>query len=176
MQVYDCRSVTQDALNLMQASGVCTFCGDPIAVAVEACGRVPACAVHDGTAAAPTPPLSAAAATTSTGLLSCVATGASQRAWEYKDRMLEFDRTSSKRTAVIDDQGDYYEIEGNAWLTAEERGEMKMRQVLEDRVREHRRSRLVVSVDVIGRRVCATCGTVCTLLQEVALEQSSMHC
>lgn len=35
----------------------------------------------------------------------------------FKDRLVEFDRSAAQRTTVIDDQSDYFEIDGNAWLT-----------------------------------------------------------
>lgn len=34
-------------------------------------------------------------------------------------RLVEYDRNSAARTTVIDDQSDYYEIEGNSWLSME---------------------------------------------------------
>lgn len=37
----------------------------------------------------------------------------------YAKRLVEYDRNSAARTAVIDDQSDYYEIEGNSWLSKE---------------------------------------------------------
>lgn len=37
----------------------------------------------------------------------------------YAKRLVEYDRNSAARTKVIDDQSDYYEIEGNSWLSAE---------------------------------------------------------
>lgn len=37
----------------------------------------------------------------------------------YAKRLVEYDRNSAARTTVIDDQSDYYEIEGNSWLSAE---------------------------------------------------------
>ena len=35
----------------------------------------------------------------------------------FKDRLVEYDRNSARRTNVIDDQSDYFEIDTNAWLT-----------------------------------------------------------
>ena len=35
----------------------------------------------------------------------------------FKDRLVEFDRSAAQRTTVIDDQSDYFEIDGNAWLS-----------------------------------------------------------
>lgn len=37
----------------------------------------------------------------------------------YAKRLVEYDRNSAARTTVIDDQSDYYEIEGNTWLSME---------------------------------------------------------
>lgn len=37
----------------------------------------------------------------------------------YAKRLVEYDRNSAARTTVIDDQSDYYEIEGNSWLSTE---------------------------------------------------------
>lgn len=37
----------------------------------------------------------------------------------YSKRLVEYDRNAAARTTVIDDQSDYYEIEGNSWLSIE---------------------------------------------------------
>lgn len=37
----------------------------------------------------------------------------------YAKRLVEYDRNSAARTSVIDDQSDYYQIEGNSWLSNE---------------------------------------------------------
>lgn len=37
----------------------------------------------------------------------------------YAKRLVDYDRNSTARTKVIDDQSDYYEIEGNSWLSTE---------------------------------------------------------
>lgn len=37
----------------------------------------------------------------------------------YAKRLVDYDRNSAARTTVIDDQSDYYAIEGNSWLSAE---------------------------------------------------------
>ena len=37
----------------------------------------------------------------------------------YAKRLVDYDRNSAARTIVIDDQSDYYEIEGNSWLSTE---------------------------------------------------------
>ena len=40
-------------------------------------------------------------------------------ALELKDRLVEYDRNSARRTTVIDDQSDFFEIDSNAWLNDE---------------------------------------------------------
>lgn len=37
----------------------------------------------------------------------------------FAKRLVNYDRNSAARTTVIDDQSDYYEIEGNSWLSIE---------------------------------------------------------
>ena len=44
---------------------------------------------------------------------------AERKANEFRDRLVEYDRTAAKRTAVIDDQSDYFRIEGDQWLSKE---------------------------------------------------------
>jgi hypothetical protein len=44
---------------------------------------------------------------------------ATAKAIAFKDRLVDYDRHSQKRTTVIDDQSDYFEIDTNAWLSEE---------------------------------------------------------
>lgn len=44
---------------------------------------------------------------------------AEEAAEAYAKRLVDYDRNSAARTTVIDDQSDYYEIEGNSWLSKE---------------------------------------------------------
>jgi activating signal cointegrator 1 len=37
---------------------------------------------------------------------------------EYAKRLVDYDRNSAARTKVYDDQSDYYEMEGNSWLSS----------------------------------------------------------
>lgn len=37
----------------------------------------------------------------------------------FKDRLVEYDRNARKRTTVVDDQNDFFEIDTNAWLDPE---------------------------------------------------------
>lgn len=75
----------------------------------------------------------------------------SAAAIEFKDRLLNYDRTSSKRTQVIDDESDYFGAD--LWQSPEERARLKSQ---EERLREQKkhdeRSR-VVTIDVLGKNV-----------------------
>lgn len=37
----------------------------------------------------------------------------------YTKRLVDYDRNAASRTTVIDDQSDYYELDGNSWLSKE---------------------------------------------------------
>lgn len=72
----------------------------------------------------------------------------------HKDRLLEFQRTSAKRTAVIDDQCDWFDnADVNVWLNKEEQA--KARQLVQARTdkAESRRRQMRVTLDLAGRRV-----------------------
>lgn len=47
------------------------------------------------------------------------AADAQAQAVAFKDRLVDYDKNSQKRTTVIDDQSDFFEIETNAWLSEE---------------------------------------------------------
>jgi activating signal cointegrator 1 len=36
----------------------------------------------------------------------------------YAKRLVDYDRNAAARTKVYDDQSDYYEMEGNSWLSS----------------------------------------------------------
>jgi hypothetical protein len=65
-------------------------------------------------AAAPGAAAGAAAAAAGAG-----ADDATAKAIAFKNRLVDYDRNSAKRTTVIDDQSDYFEVDSNAWLTEE---------------------------------------------------------
>lgn len=78
------------------------------------------------------------------------------KGWEealaQRNRLLEYDRTSEKRTAVIDDQSDYFK-QNSVWLSDSER---KKLQKLEDDLREKKyASRLSqkITLDFTGRQI-----------------------
>ncbi|KAL7098778.1 hypothetical protein ACP275_09G039800 [Erythranthe tilingii] len=80
-------------------------------------------------------------------------TDADVAAEAYAKRLVDYDRNSAARTTVIDDQSDYYEIESNTWLSAEEKELLrKKRDELEEAERA-KRSKVVISFDLLGRKV-----------------------
>ncbi|KAL7980013.1 hypothetical protein Chor_001281 [Crotalus horridus] len=76
-----------------------------------------------------------------------------EMAVKHKDKLLEYDKTSVRRTQVIDDESDYFATDSNQWLSKQER------QVLEKRAKElyelRHASRLSrkVTIDFAGRQV-----------------------
>ncbi|XP_063268533.1 activating signal cointegrator 1 isoform X1 [Prinia subflava] len=76
-----------------------------------------------------------------------------EKAVKHKDKLLEFDRTSVRRTQVIDDESDYFSTDSNQWLSKQEREALQKR---EQELRELRHaSRLAkkITIDFAGRRV-----------------------
>lgn len=74
-----------------------------------------------------------------------------------KDRLVHFDKTSAKRTTVIDDQSEWYDIDGNAWLDEKERVELKRqaREMEEAAEEAKRKARTTWTLDLVGRKVAA---------------------
>eukprot|EP00658_Telonema_sp_P-2_P028761 TRINITY_DN21989_c0_g2_i3.p1 TRINITY_DN21989_c0_g2~~TRINITY_DN21989_c0_g2_i3.p1 ORF type:complete len:421 (-),score=95.38 TRINITY_DN21989_c0_g2_i3:171-1433(-) len=76
------------------------------------------------------------------------------KAAKHKDRLLEFQRNSAKRTSVIDDQCDWFEnADVNVWLNQKEKD--KARQIVQARTdkAEARKRQMRVTLDLAGRRV-----------------------
>ncbi|XP_061855638.1 activating signal cointegrator 1 isoform X2 [Colius striatus] len=76
-----------------------------------------------------------------------------EMAVKHKDKLLEFDRTSVRRTQVIDDESDYFATDSNQWLSKQEREALQKR---EQELRELRHaSRLAkkITLDFAGRQI-----------------------
>ncbi|GAV57831.1 zf-C2HC5 domain-containing protein [Cephalotus follicularis] len=71
----------------------------------------------------------------------------------YAKRLVEYDRNSAARTTVIDDQSDYYEIEGNSWLSMEEKELLRKKKEEIEEAEEAQRNKVVVTFDLVGRKV-----------------------
>eukprot|EP00301_Raphidiophrys_heterophryoidea_P023940 c7620_g1_i1.p1 GENE.c7620_g1_i1~~c7620_g1_i1.p1 ORF type:complete len:540 (+),score=142.31 c7620_g1_i1:127-1620(+) len=80
-----------------------------------------------------------------------------QNAINLKDKMLQYQRESAQRTAVFDDQADWFASDSNRWLSEEERKQLKTVEEEMLRQREERLSRssrkIKVTFDLAGRRV-----------------------
>merc|ERR1711997_16136 len=75
------------------------------------------------------------------------------KAEAQKNRLLEYDRTSEKRTKVIDDESDYFSVDAYKWMTPEQKSKLKEK---EKELREKRHgSRLdrKIDFDFAGRRI-----------------------
>ncbi|KAL3865392.1 hypothetical protein ACJMK2_042783 [Sinanodonta woodiana] len=75
-----------------------------------------------------------------------------EKAIQHKDKLLEYDQTSARRTQVIDDESDYFSTDSK-WMSDSERAALKKR---EDELRAQRfasRKDRKVTLDFAGRRV-----------------------
>ena len=76
-----------------------------------------------------------------------------QAAVDNKNRLLDYQANSAKRTQIIDDESDYFNVDTNKWLTPEQREAMKKRK--EEQHEEKHKSRLdrKITFDFAGRKV-----------------------
>lgn len=82
-----------------------------------------------------------------------LATDSKTKAEQHKNILLEYDRTSEKRTQVIDDESDYFSIDSEKWMTDEQKQKMKK---LEQEVWEQRhgsRLKKKYTFDFAGRQI-----------------------
>lgn len=126
-RIFDLREVTPEALAFLRSGGQCTFCRAQVRLRY-----LSADAPEDA------------------GIRLDKAT---REALQFKDRLVDYDRTAAQRTAVIDDQGDYYGGEGSAWLSAEERRELAEREERRIAEEEARRRMVSIRIDVLGRQL-----------------------
>ncbi|KAL5064793.1 hypothetical protein RYX36_026530 [Vicia faba] len=71
----------------------------------------------------------------------------------YAKRLVDYDRNAAARTTVIDDQSDYYELDGNTWLSKEEKDLLKKKQEEMEEAERAKRNKVVVTFDLVGRKV-----------------------
>ncbi|XP_030043955.1 activating signal cointegrator 1 isoform X2 [Microcaecilia unicolor] len=76
-----------------------------------------------------------------------------EKAMQHKDKLLEFDRTSVRRTQVIDDESDYFATDSNQWLSKPEREALRKKEKeLQDLKHASRLSRKI-TIDFAGRQI-----------------------
>ncbi|CAA7401101.1 unnamed protein product [Spirodela intermedia] len=81
------------------------------------------------------------------------ASNAEATAEAFTKRLVEYDRNSAARTTVIDDQSDYYEFEGNSWLSKEEKDLLAQKLKEQEEEEERRKKKVVMTFDLVGRKV-----------------------
>eukprot|EP00051_Salpingoeca_urceolata_P003194 m.55900 g.55900 ORF g.55900 m.55900 type:complete len:597 (-) comp12563_c0_seq3:84-1874(-) len=86
-------------------------------------------------------------------LPSASGTDALQKAQLHKDRLVHFDRSTAKRTGVIDDQADYFASDSNSWLSAQERDKVKAKEAALLAARSKARKDRKITLDFAGRQV-----------------------
>ncbi|CAN2391531.1 Thyroid hormone receptor interactor 4, partial [Pristimantis euphronides] len=81
-----------------------------------------------------------------------------ESAMQHRDKLLEYDKTSERRTHVIDDESDYFSTDSNQWLSQAERETLcKKEQELQELRHATRLSRKV-TIDFAGRKVIEEAG------------------
>ncbi|XP_077174356.1 activating signal cointegrator 1 isoform X2 [Paroedura picta] len=74
-------------------------------------------------------------------------------ATKHKDKLLEYDKTSVRRTQVIDDESDYFATDSNQWLSKQEREALEKREQELRELRHASRLSRKVTIDFAGRQV-----------------------
>ncbi|KAL6745667.1 hypothetical protein V8C86DRAFT_1700121 [Haematococcus lacustris] len=157
-KIFDCRQLSSEVTRFLESGGRCTFCGRQVRLTYRGGGEVQAeddtRPLPDNVSSSSTHGHTAAAAAGQAGGGGGAAEAAAEAAAvEFKNRLVGYDRESAKRTAVIDDQSDYFEVDTNAWLTDQERHELRQRRRIEMEAEAARRSRVAITLDLLGRRV-----------------------
>lgn len=76
-----------------------------------------------------------------------------EKAVQHKDKLLEFDRTSVRRTQVLDDEADYFASDSNQWLSPGEREKLRRKEEELREIRHASRKDRKITLDFCGRRV-----------------------
>ncbi|XP_069480781.1 activating signal cointegrator 1 isoform X2 [Ambystoma mexicanum] len=76
-----------------------------------------------------------------------------EKAQQHKDKLLEFDKTSARRTRVIDDESDYFATDSNQWLSKQEREALRKREKELQDIRHASRLSRKITFDFAGRQI-----------------------
>ncbi|XP_052002347.1 activating signal cointegrator 1 isoform X1 [Xyrauchen texanus] len=76
-----------------------------------------------------------------------------EKALQHKDKLLEYDKNSVKRTQVLDDESDYFATDSNQWLSPGEREALRKRDEELRELRHASRKDRKITLDFAGRRV-----------------------
>ncbi|XP_060796409.1 activating signal cointegrator 1 [Neoarius graeffei] len=76
-----------------------------------------------------------------------------EKAIQHKDKLLEFDKNSVRRTQVLDDECDYFATDSNQWLSPVERTALRKQEEELRELRHASRKDRKITLDFAGRRV-----------------------
>lgn len=76
-----------------------------------------------------------------------------EKAMQHKDKLLEYDRTSVRRTQVLDDESDYFASDSNQWLSPGEREKLRKKEEELRDLRHASRKDRKITLDFAGRQV-----------------------
>ncbi|XP_042331074.1 activating signal cointegrator 1 isoform X2 [Sceloporus undulatus] len=76
-----------------------------------------------------------------------------EMAVKHKDKLLEYDQTSVRRTQVIDDESDYFAVDSNQWLSKQEREALEKREKELRELRHASRLSKKITIDFAGRQI-----------------------
>ncbi|XP_059160008.1 activating signal cointegrator 1-like [Physella acuta] len=79
-----------------------------------------------------------------------------EKAVQHRDKLLEFDKNSVRRTQVIDDESDYFATDSNQWLSSEDREKLRKRDEELRKSRHGSRLEKKFTFDFAGRRIIET--------------------
>lgn len=136
-KIFDCRQPGKDATLFLSSGGICTYCGKRVKLKYS-----------DGSTN-----MTDALGSNLHGVEDDDESSTLTNAIELRDRLLDYDRQSARRTTVIDDQSDYFEIDSNTWLTDEEKADLHRQNAKLEASEEQRRNKIIVTLDLLGRRV-----------------------
>ncbi|XP_044306527.1 activating signal cointegrator 1 isoform X2 [Varanus komodoensis] len=76
-----------------------------------------------------------------------------EAAVKHKNKLLEYDKTSVRRTQVIDDESDYFATDSNQWLSKQERDVLEKREKELRELRHASRLSRSITIDFAGRQI-----------------------
>ncbi|XP_035484596.1 activating signal cointegrator 1 isoform X1 [Scophthalmus maximus] len=76
-----------------------------------------------------------------------------EKALQHKDKLLEYDKNSVRRTQVLDDESDYFATESNQWLSPGEREKLRKKEEELRELRHASRKDRKITLDFAGRQV-----------------------
>ncbi|XP_072236203.1 activating signal cointegrator 1 [Leuresthes tenuis] len=76
-----------------------------------------------------------------------------EKAVQHKEKLLEYDRNSVRRTQVLDDESDYFATDSNQWLSPGEREKLRKKEEELRELRHASRKDRKITLDFAGRQV-----------------------